>query len=137
MLQDVIGLIAKEREEALSKAQSAKIFLELADPKRLSRAGEILKGDLCQIQYEDSEQVRGICSPSEGSGEPYQVSFRVRTFRVRGATCTCHDAKSGQVCKHALALCSKWLLTQKSNWVKLGQALALLDPQSNKQTQAA
>jgi uncharacterized Zn finger protein len=137
MLQDLIGDIVKERDQALSKAQSAKIFLELADPKRLARAGEILKGDLCQLHQETEEQVQGVCLPSDGTGEPYQVSFRVRTFRVRGASCTCHDAQAGHVCKHALALCSKWLLTQKSIWVRLGQALDLLNPQPNQKTQAA
>ncbi len=126
MLQDVIARIQEERDRVLSNAQSARIFLELADPKRLQRGGEILRGGILRITQEDSEGVRGECVPS-GGGEPYRVGFKVRALRVRGASCTCHDGMQGETCKHVIALCAKWMLEQKSSWQKLNSALKTLE----------
>lgn len=126
MIQDVIREIQASREEILAKAQSAKIFLELSDQKRLMRASDILRADKVKIQQQSLEEILGECIPSDSSGESYRVSFRVRAFRVRGATCTCHDGQNGEVCKHALALCMRWLLDLQSSWKKLEEARKVL-----------
>ncbi len=126
MLQEILQDIRKEREEILVRAQGAKIFLELSDPKRLERASEIIRQNRVLLERDTSDEVTGTCSPS-GGGDPYKVSFRVKSGRVRGSACTCQD--SGNVsCKHVLALCAFWLLNQKKIWSKLGEALVLLDP---------
>lgn len=124
MLQDVIQSIQEEREEVLSRARSAKIFLELAEASRLTRSLEILQKDLVKLTRETPESVHGVVMGS--AAEPYEVSFKVRALRVRGASCSCQDSAAGNTCKHALALCSKWLLEQKKTWSKLGRALSCL-----------
>lgn len=126
MLQDVIARIQEERDRVLSNAQSARIFLELVDPKRLQRGGEILRGGMVSITKEEHEGVWGECLPS-GGGEPYRVGFKVRALRVRGASCTCHEGMQGEICKHVIALCAKWMLEQKSSWQKLTSALKTLE----------
>lgn len=124
MISDVVQVLKEEQEEVLSRARSAKIFLELADPDRLSRGLEILQKNLVQIEAENPEFVSGVVQGS--GGEPYKASFKVRALRVRGATCTCQDSAAGNTCKHALALCAKWLKTQQNTWAKLGRALSFL-----------
>lgn len=125
-MQEVTAKIKEAQEEVIAKAQSAKIFLDLAEPKRLSRAVDIVKKGVVQITKETPEGVEGLCEPS-GEGEPYRVAFRVRAFRVRGATCTCPEGMCGETCKHVMALCVKWMLIQKTNWAKLNAALKILD----------
>jgi len=127
MLQEILSDIQKERDEILGRAQGAKLFLELADPKRLVRASEILKTDRVRITGESPDGVAGTCRSSSGGESLYLVSFRVRGIRVRGATCSCQDSGNSS-CKHVLALCGKWLLEQKRLWEKLGEAQKILQP---------
>lgn len=129
MLSEIICDIKSERDRILVRAQGGKLFLELADPKRLGRASEILRGGGVHLTLDSPEDIRGTCSPSSG-GEPYQVSFKVRGTRVRGASCTCQDSGNSS-CKHVLALCALWLLYQKKLWKKLNDVLILLEPDDN------
>lgn len=127
MLQEILSHIQKERDEILGRAQGAKLFLELADPKRLVRASEILRADSVRITGETPDGVSGTCRSSGGGDGQYLVSFRVRGIRVRGAICSCQDSGNSS-CKHVLALCGKWLLEQKRIWEKLGAAQRILQP---------
>lgn len=125
MLPEIICNIKAEHERTIARAQGGKLFLELADPKRLSRASEILKGGGVSLTLDSQEEIKGTCISSSG-GEPYQVSFKVRGMRVRGASCTCQDS-GNSVCKHVLALCAFWLLEQKKLWRKLNEVLRILE----------
>ena len=130
MLQTILEDIQKERAKILADSNGAKIFLELAESKKLQRAAEVLKSGRLRITISEGPEgeVEGTCDPSSGGGEPYKIKFRFRSGRVRNPSCSCPDYERAP-CKHVLALCAKWLLEQKRVWEKLGEAEKVLAPE--------